>query len=366
MGGAFNKSDKRGTVKQRETSSGLNRVGNVVDGIKFRNRFETATKGAKNTKIAQEIEGYTDGSIGKILNGRQDLSIDFLVKIARRYNCSIDYLLGLSDDVSITGRSPEHSENTGVEGKETRLYSPNLKPSAGAMLSLIDRLVEEGVIDIISLNDFKNGKGFDYSDGFSTEKDAARCSYGDGTKKRYCDTAIALFDIGTPLSQYLRKYSEIREVIDKNILPSSITDNWNIVSSWVHDLEKKDFYVGFWMDESIQYSKDGTVFYSYIPNMGSEDCVFGPDKGVIRDKQDIIYEYDEKSDDWIKLKRVTKDGTTLFQDVDAYIGGYYVSESDSEKIYVWDDSAQDYIIPVRPSNDYLNHLDGIDEILPFS
>ena len=366
MSGAFNKSGKKGIVQQRETSIGLNRVGKVVDGIKFRNRFETVTKGAKNTVIAQEIEGYTDGSIGKILNGRQDLSVDFLVKIARRYNCSIDYLLGVSDVVSVTGGSPEHSENTGADGKETRLFPIRRKPSAGAMLSLIDRFVEEGVIDIISLGDFGNGKGSAYSGGFNTKKNAARCLFGDGTKKKYCDTAIALFDIGTPLSQYLKKYSGLREVIDKKILPSNITDNWNIVSSWIHDLKKKDIYAGFWVDESIQYSKDGTVFYSYIPSMGSEDCIFGPDEGVVRDKQDIIYEYDEKSDDWIKLKRVTKDGTTLTQDVDAYIGGYYVSESDSEKIYVWDDSAQDYIIPVHPSNDYLNHLGGIDEVLPFS
>lgn len=51
----------------------------------------------KQKKLAQEFH-VSEAALSNYLTGRSDMPVDILVKIARYFNLSMDYLVGLSDE----------------------------------------------------------------------------------------------------------------------------------------------------------------------------------------------------------------------------------------------------------------------------
>lgn len=51
----------------------------------------------KQKKLAQEFH-VTEAMLSNYLNGRNDISVELLVKIARYFQLTMDYLVGLSED----------------------------------------------------------------------------------------------------------------------------------------------------------------------------------------------------------------------------------------------------------------------------
>ncbi|MEM5781509.1 MAG: helix-turn-helix transcriptional regulator [Lawsonibacter sp.] len=51
----------------------------------------------KQKKLAQEFH-VTEAMLSNYLNGRNDISVELLVKIARYFHLTVDYLVGLSED----------------------------------------------------------------------------------------------------------------------------------------------------------------------------------------------------------------------------------------------------------------------------
>ncbi|MGE4275586.1 MAG: helix-turn-helix domain-containing protein [Lawsonibacter sp.] len=51
----------------------------------------------KQKKLAREFH-VTEAMFSNYLNGRNDISVDLLVKIAQYFHLTVDYLVGLSED----------------------------------------------------------------------------------------------------------------------------------------------------------------------------------------------------------------------------------------------------------------------------
>lgn len=71
----------------------------------FWNRFYTLCnqKGTKPNPVAKEL-GISSAVLTKWKNGKSYPNGEFLIKIAQYFDCSIDYLVGLSDQRNSYGR----------------------------------------------------------------------------------------------------------------------------------------------------------------------------------------------------------------------------------------------------------------------
>ena len=70
---------------------------NDFDGKLFAERLREFAGAKKDCEIAKEL-GFSTSDISKIFNGKGGLTLDKLFHISNTYNCSIDYLLGITDN----------------------------------------------------------------------------------------------------------------------------------------------------------------------------------------------------------------------------------------------------------------------------
>ena len=62
-----------------------------------RAKNQIADSDIKQKKLAQEFH-VSEAALSNYLTGRSDMPVDILVKIARYFDLSMDYLVGLSDE----------------------------------------------------------------------------------------------------------------------------------------------------------------------------------------------------------------------------------------------------------------------------
>ncbi|WMM24091.1 helix-turn-helix transcriptional regulator [Tissierella sp. MB52-C2] len=73
-------------------------------------RYLRASHGLTQEKLSKDIEevfGYpiAKATISQYENGNREPSISMLINLAQYFNCSIDYLVGISDHISIIDSS---------------------------------------------------------------------------------------------------------------------------------------------------------------------------------------------------------------------------------------------------------------------
>lgn len=77
-----------------------------MDSFKNRLRFLRVTHGLTQEKLAKDIEELFNYPIGKATisqyeNGKREPSITMLINLAQYFNCSVDYIVGISDHLHI-------------------------------------------------------------------------------------------------------------------------------------------------------------------------------------------------------------------------------------------------------------------------
>lgn len=93
----------------------------------------------------------TQGNISKWMSGLQIPTVDTLLEISKAYKVSVDWLLGISDQKEVDGVVVE-------------------KLTYEQVARILDRLLENGSIEILDLNELN--QNFDYNFGDLDEEDA--------------------------------------------------------------------------------------------------------------------------------------------------------------------------------------------------
>lgn len=298
MGANENNNGHNKQSKKRNTVSGKNRVGTVVDYNTFVERLDNATGKAKLAEIDRALD-LVDGTSSKIRNGKIDLTVDYLFQIAQKYNCSIDYLLGLSDDNNISSRSNINTNTADrfiniIQSKnQEQPLIDNHIPTVKHVLLWINKLVEIGAIDVVALN----GDALPVPpatipralNDSETSEFSNRFLFMNNQIKEYAHIALVPFnhdcmygnERSMPLVDALIQYASIRKLVDSGTLTA------DILNSWINGYSNGEYYSGFYEDESCYETDDGVILewdkkqHSYCDKSGNR------------------YAFDSKSNDYI-------------------------------------------------------------------
>ncbi|MCD8010943.1 MAG: helix-turn-helix transcriptional regulator [Lachnospiraceae bacterium] len=114
------------------------------DGMKkFRDRL-LALRGHKTQKEVAADIGMTAASIGYYENGNRKPDITVLLKLAKYYNVSCDYLLGISDTKSPDTNTQGFMGKTGLSEKAIeKIYDLNTKNYATGNIDTLSLLIED-------------------------------------------------------------------------------------------------------------------------------------------------------------------------------------------------------------------------------
>ena len=163
----------------------------LIDIHAFKKRFLGVTNESQ-IQTAQRLH-IEKNALSKILNGNQNITLEFLLSVSKEYGCSIDYLLGLSEERTISSK---------LIDKKTLQASFTL----GDFLTIIEYLRENRVIR--------------FSDNVIKQEELY-CL--DGT---FCKCFELMFNIRFELLDRLIDYIHLNSLVDNKQLNKSILDQW--------------------------------------------------------------------------------------------------------------------------------------------
>lgn len=199
---------------------------NDKDGLSlqlFRERMEDVAGGLSGKEIA-EILDMDASAWSKTLTGQgRTVSVPLLLKISKRFHCSVDYLLGISS-----------------------VKDPVAELSVADVLRVIDKLYNAGVVDVAELAEGAlpdNGQTF--NPAFSPDRVSKGDVFSNGKirlspqsgkegvpdmeiEKPYSQCAVLTYGLpfDTLLMRALVQYRKIKELVLSGVLDESVLTDW--------------------------------------------------------------------------------------------------------------------------------------------
>lgn len=101
-----------------------------------------ADSGKKVKKLADDI-GISSGALSKYQNDGAVAGIDALVKIAKYFGVSTDWLLGISNDPGFDADNQAISEATGLSGLAVAILTQSKSTARSKLANILNTLIEE-------------------------------------------------------------------------------------------------------------------------------------------------------------------------------------------------------------------------------
>ena len=192
----------------------------------FYKRLHMLSDGDTQEKIAEAL-GTTQGRISNIKQGKATFNIDDLLAAAEKYNCSTDYLLGLSSEKGTCGKN---KEGAGAYARPLSIRD---------FLYVIDCLYNSGIVDVINIDE-SDIKRIYHGSLSNPNNQPSRYRFSNNQQKEYYGVAIIPFNLNyrgglddkntNTLADAIKQYIHIKEIWGRDIGSGK-----SIFKAWLED-----------------------------------------------------------------------------------------------------------------------------------